>query len=170
MKKKILLIAIFVCLLQGCVKYKPIIDTAGRSGTFDTDQAKEITNDQMHCEKLAKDNTNFISNITFWALNQNLYSPLVLDAKGNRVGDTMTVLTPTKQTNPSSQYLTQRYQIPVPLPRYDAFEPNAETKPTLNDRFQDWSSKFTQKPLSPIFIAVAIVTGIILIASGKKVI
>ena len=71
MKKKILLIAIFVCLLQGC-SYKPIIDTAGRSGTFDTDQAKEITNDKMHCEKLAKDNTNFISNITFWALNQNM--------------------------------------------------------------------------------------------------
>ncbi len=71
MKKKILLIAIFVCLLQGC-SYKPIIDTAGRSGTFDTDQAKEITNDTQHCDKLAKDNTNFISNITFWALNQNM--------------------------------------------------------------------------------------------------
>ncbi len=72
MKKTILLIAIFVCLLQGCAKYEPIIDTAGRSGTFDSDQAKEITNDEMHCEKLAKDNTNFISNITFWALNQNM--------------------------------------------------------------------------------------------------
>ena len=72
MKKTILLIAIFVCLLQGCVKYKPIIDTAGRSGTFDSDQAKEITNDTQHCDKLAKDNTNFISNITFWALNQNM--------------------------------------------------------------------------------------------------
>ena len=72
MKKKILLIAIFVCLLQGCVKYKPIIDTAGRSGTFNSDQAKEITNDTQHCDKLAKDNTNFISNITFWALNQNM--------------------------------------------------------------------------------------------------
>ena len=72
MNKKILLIAIFVCLLQGCVKYKPIIDTAGRSGTFDTDQAKEITNNIQHCDKIAKDNTNFISNITFWALNQNM--------------------------------------------------------------------------------------------------
>ncbi len=99
----------------------------------------------------------------FWALNQNLYSPLVLDAKGNRVGDEMTILTTDKQTNPSSQYLTQRYQIPVPLPRYDAFEPNAETKPTMNDRFQDWksSSHF------PIILAVGIVAGVLLIASGK---
>jgi len=71
MKKTILMSAILVCLLQGC-SYKPIIDTAGRSGTFNSDQAKEITNDEMHCEKLAKDNTNFISNIVFWSLNQNM--------------------------------------------------------------------------------------------------
>ena len=69
--KKILLLAILVGFLNACA-YKPIIDTAGRSGTFDTDQAKEITNDTQHCDKLAKDNTNFISNITFWALNQNM--------------------------------------------------------------------------------------------------
>ena len=71
MKKTMLTLGIVCTLLNACA-YKPIIDTAGRSGTFDTDQAKEITNDKMHCEKLAKDNTNFISNITFWALNQNM--------------------------------------------------------------------------------------------------
>ena len=72
MKKTILMCAILVTLLNACA-YKPIIDTAGKSSSnFDTDQAKEITNDKMHCEKLAKDNTNFISNITFWALNQNM--------------------------------------------------------------------------------------------------
>jgi len=69
--KNILLVAILVAFLNGCA-YKPIIDTAGRSGTFNSDQAKEITNDTQHCDKLAKDNTNFISNITFWALNQNM--------------------------------------------------------------------------------------------------
>ena len=68
--KNILLVAVLVAFLNGCA-YKPIIDTAGRSGTFNSDQAKEITNDTQHCDKLAKDNTNFISNITFWALNQN---------------------------------------------------------------------------------------------------
>ena len=71
MKKTILTLGLLCTLLNACA-YKPIIDTAGRSGTFDSDQAKEITNDEMHCEKLAKDNTNFISNITFWALNQNM--------------------------------------------------------------------------------------------------
>ena len=71
MKKTILMSAILVCLLQGC-SYKPIIDTAGRSGTFDSDQAKEITNDTQHCKTIAKDNTNFISNIVFWSLNQNM--------------------------------------------------------------------------------------------------
>ena len=70
--KTILMSAILVCLLQGC-SYKPIIDTAGKSSSnFNTDQAKEITNNIQHCDKIAKDNTNFISNITFWALNQNM--------------------------------------------------------------------------------------------------
>ena len=69
--KNILLVAILVAFLNGCA-YKPIIDTAGRSGTFNSDQAKEITNNIQHCDKIAKDNTNFISNITFWALNQNM--------------------------------------------------------------------------------------------------
>ena len=71
MKKTILTLGLLCTLLNACA-YKPIIDTAGRSGTFDSDQAKEITNDEMHCEKLAKDNTNFISNIVFWSLNQNM--------------------------------------------------------------------------------------------------
>ena len=71
MKKTILTLGLLCTLLNACA-YKPIIDTAGRSGTFNSDQAKEITNDEMHCEKLAKDNTNFISNIVFWSLNQNM--------------------------------------------------------------------------------------------------
>jgi hypothetical protein len=50
-------------LLQGCAKYKPIIDTAGRSGTFNEDKAKEITNDIQHC------NTTFASNISFWLMS-----------------------------------------------------------------------------------------------------
>ncbi len=68
MKKTILTLGIVCTLLNACA-YKPIIDTAGRSGTFDSDQAKEITNDTQHCKTIAKDNTNFISNINFWALN-----------------------------------------------------------------------------------------------------
>ena len=69
--KNILLIAIFVCLLQGCA-YKPIIDTAGRSGTFNSDRANLITDDQLHCKTLAKDNTNFISNILYWSVSPTM--------------------------------------------------------------------------------------------------
>ena len=97
----------------------------------------------------------------FWALNQNLYSPLVLDAKGNRTNASMAVLTTDKQTNPSSQYLTQRNQIPVPLPNYNAFEPSA-AGPTFEDRFQD----FKTSQYFPLFIAVGVIAGILVVAKG----
>ena len=50
--------------------YKPIIDTAGRSGTFDQDRANLITDDTLHCKTLAKDNTNFVSNVYIGQLVQ----------------------------------------------------------------------------------------------------
>ena len=72
MKKTILTIAIFVCLLQGCA-YKPIIDTAGRSSaSFNESQAKEITNDMQHCKTMAKDNTSFVGNIVYWSLSPTM--------------------------------------------------------------------------------------------------
>ena len=71
MKKTILTYAIFVAFLQGC-SYKPIIDTAGRSGTFDQDRANLITDDTLHCKSLAKDNSNFVSNILYWSVSPTL--------------------------------------------------------------------------------------------------
>lgn len=71
MKKTILTCAIFVALLQGC-SYKPIIDTAGRSGTFDTDRASLITDDKLHCKTLAKEHTNIFSNVSYWILSPNM--------------------------------------------------------------------------------------------------
>ena len=59
MKKTILTIGIFTLFLQGCA-YKPIIDTAGRSGTFNEDKANQITNDIILCEQLAEQNTNHL--------------------------------------------------------------------------------------------------------------
>ena len=59
MKKTILTIAISCTLLSAC-SYKPIIDTAGRSGTFNEDKANQITNDIILCEQLAEKNTNQI--------------------------------------------------------------------------------------------------------------
>ena len=43
--------------LTSC-SYKPVIDTAGRSGTFDISKSDEITNDLQHCKTLAIYNTN----------------------------------------------------------------------------------------------------------------
>ena len=71
MKKTMLTLGIVCTLLNACA-YSPIIDTAGRSGTFDTDQAKEITNDTQHCQTIAKDNTNLISNILYWSVSPTM--------------------------------------------------------------------------------------------------
>ena len=71
MKKTILTLGIVCTLLNACA-YKPIIDTAGRSGTFDTDQTKEITNDTQHCQTIAKNNTNMISNILYWSVSPTM--------------------------------------------------------------------------------------------------
>ena len=60
---------IFLGFLTSCASYKPIVDTGGRSGTFDEDKAKEISNDLQHCKQLAKENTSVMSNFSFWLLS-----------------------------------------------------------------------------------------------------
>jgi len=71
MKKTILLCGLLATLLQACT-YRPIIDTAGRSGTFNTDKAKEITNDTQHCKTIARENSTFVGNILFWSVSPTL--------------------------------------------------------------------------------------------------
>lgn len=44
-------------VLTGCA-YNPKIDTRGRSGTYDSDQARNITNDINHCRTVAGSITN----------------------------------------------------------------------------------------------------------------
>ena len=63
--KKSFLVFIGFSLLASCA-YNPVVDTAGRSGTFNENKAHEITNDIQHCKKLAKNNTSFLSNIIYW--------------------------------------------------------------------------------------------------------
>jgi hypothetical protein len=71
MKKTILLCGLLATLLQACT-YRPIIDSNGRSGTFDNSRAENITNDLILCEKLAKDNSSFIINIGHWVLSPTM--------------------------------------------------------------------------------------------------
>ena len=55
MKKTLLVI--MVISLAGCA-YNPIIDTGGRSGTFDQSKAEKITDDVILCKEIAKKHTN----------------------------------------------------------------------------------------------------------------
>ena len=66
---RLVFLTIFFGLLTSCASYKPLVDTAGRSGTFDEDKAKEISNDLQHCKQIAKENTNTLSNISFWLMS-----------------------------------------------------------------------------------------------------
>jgi len=71
MKKTILTLAISCTLLSACA-YKPIIDSNGRSGTFDKSKAENVTNDKILCRKLANDNTSFVGNIVYWSLSPTM--------------------------------------------------------------------------------------------------
>ena len=66
---RLVYLTIFFGLLTSCASYKPLVDTAGRSGTFDEDKAKEISNDLQHCKQMAKDNISITSNISFWLMS-----------------------------------------------------------------------------------------------------
>ena len=55
--KTILLLMLSMTLLQAC-SYRPIIDSSGRSGTFNSSTAENITNDIILCQELAKKDTN----------------------------------------------------------------------------------------------------------------
>jgi hypothetical protein len=69
--KTLISIMLFITLLQSC-SYKPIVDSAGRSGTFDESKAVESTNDIQHCNIIAKQNSNFFSNITYWTFSPQM--------------------------------------------------------------------------------------------------
>ena len=66
---RLIFLTLFIGLLTSCASYKPLVDTAGRSGTFDDDKAKEISNDLQHCKQMAKDNISITSNISFWLMS-----------------------------------------------------------------------------------------------------
>ena len=85
--KKILLIATLVCSLNACSTYKPVVDTVGRSGTFNESRAERISDDIILCQELAKTNTTFIGNINHWILSpkaETQYEHIVKTCINNR--------------------------------------------------------------------------------------
>jgi hypothetical protein len=79
----------WLCLIifvQGCA-YNPVVDTSGRSGTFNEPKAVELTNDLQHCKTIAKENVNFVSNILYWSISPTLdtkYEALYRKCLNNR--------------------------------------------------------------------------------------
>lgn len=72
MRKMIMLIGLSITLLQGCAKYEPLVDTRGRSGTYNESRAEEITNDKLLCSQFAKNNTTKMSNVTYWIFSPKM--------------------------------------------------------------------------------------------------
>ena len=68
----IMLIGLSITLLQGCAKYEPLVDTRGRSGTYNESRAEEITNDKLLCSQFAKNNTTKMSNISYWIFSPKM--------------------------------------------------------------------------------------------------
>ena len=71
-KKMVMLIGLSIALLQGCAKYEPLVDTRGRSGTYNESRAEEITNDKLLCSQFAKNNTTKMSNISYWIFSPKM--------------------------------------------------------------------------------------------------
>ena len=67
--KKILLLVVFATLLQACDP-KMVVDTKGRSGTFDYSRAEDLTNDKIICQQLVKDNVNLVFDYTRFAFTK----------------------------------------------------------------------------------------------------
>jgi len=85
--KNILLVAIAVTFLNGCAKYQPVVDTVGRSGTFNESKAERISDDIILCQELAKTNTTFLGNINHWILSpkaETQYEHIVKTCINNR--------------------------------------------------------------------------------------
>ena len=47
-----------------------VIDTKGRSGTFDYSRAEDLTNDKIICQQLVKDNVNLVFDYTRFAFTK----------------------------------------------------------------------------------------------------
>ena len=70
-------IIILFLLITSCSSYEPLVDTKGRSGTFDNSRAEELTDDIQHCKTLAKENSNSVENVlSVFFTNQSRYKTI----------------------------------------------------------------------------------------------
>jgi hypothetical protein len=69
---KTLLSLIIILLLGNCSTYKPVIDTAGRSGTFPNAKAEQITDDTILCTKFAENTLSDSQEFQGWLIDNVL--------------------------------------------------------------------------------------------------
>ena len=74
--KKILL-SLLLITLTSCYTYKPVIDTAGRSGTFNEVRAEKITDDIILCTKFSYDTLSDSQEFQAWIID-NILRPASL--------------------------------------------------------------------------------------------
>lgn len=67
--KKLISFALLGGLLTSCTTYKPVIDSKGRSGSYPSDRAAEITDDVQHCQTLANQEIGVVSDNIIWVYN-----------------------------------------------------------------------------------------------------
>ena len=69
---KTLLGLILILTISNCSTYKPVVDTAGRSGTFPDAKAENITNDTILCTKFAEDVLSDSQEFQAWIIDNVL--------------------------------------------------------------------------------------------------
>jgi anti-sigma-K factor RskA len=74
---KTLLSLILILLLGNCSTYKPVVDTAGRSGTFPNAKAEQITDDTILCTKFAENTLSDSQEFQAWLID-NIFRPASL--------------------------------------------------------------------------------------------
>ena len=73
MKKQILL-GLILLNLTSCYTYKPVVDTAGRSGTFPHAKAEQVTDDTILCTKFAENTLSDSQEFQGWLID-NFFRP-----------------------------------------------------------------------------------------------
>ena len=74
--KKLILLSL-VLSLTSCYTYKPVVDTAGRSGTFPNAKAEQITDDIILCTKFAENTLSDSQEFQGWLID-NIFRPASL--------------------------------------------------------------------------------------------
>ena len=69
---KTLLGLILIITISNCSTYKPVVDTAGRSGTFPDGKSENITNDTILCTKFAENILSDSQEFQSWIIDNVL--------------------------------------------------------------------------------------------------